>query len=736
MNVDSIRSTIAACMLRAAGALLLTVALVPAAMAQDAGALPSRVGRLGDLAGAIYLAPQDRPDDWSPIGQNYPVTVGDNVWAAEGARAEVDFGGSQMRMSASTNVNVAALDEHTLVLFVAQGELILRVSAFEAGDSTVIDTPTTQVVVVQPGLYRIGVSPDQQRTTLTIREGEATAQVSAGLQQVLAGMTAVIDNAETTSAIFSAAYAPDEFDAWSAGRDAYYRDARNTTSVSPEMVGYDDLARYGAWQPDADYGNVWYPNDVPAGWAPYSDGYWTTVTGFGLTWVDRAPWGYAPFHYGRWAHIHGHWGWLPGNYVARPVWAPALVAWTSGGVVVAAGGAVYGWVPLGWREPYRPWWHGCSDNCWDHYNRPYQVDPRERDRYRDRAPPPDRYANWRVPGAVTAVQGDRLVARKPYVASERVALSGAALASAKPTSVAPTVAKPSPDRVPVVRPGAQGTPRPASVFYSSSKPAQMGLAVTGSGRLPNGQPNARLDAQPPSRPASAARGQPAGAASAQGFAPPNGQPNGRPSGRLTGVAPVPAGPGPNATVLDATGAHPPPHRAGPAVVTKPAQSGAGLPVLPAPGSAAPANPQPAANTEAARMRAPGRPAAEGDPRVVNGTAHTSRIQGQQGPAASQTQPSGEPMRIQGAQRYVPPQPVVQPPPQRFAPQPAQPLPMPPREVIRAPQPQPIPQPAPNPVVVAPNGQPAPANGRVAPGAEDRSRAPAHAPDSKDTDKQH
>ena len=67
------------------------------------------------------------------------------------------------------------------------------------------------------------------------------------------------------------------------------------------MVGYADLDHYGTWETIAEYGAVWYPTDVAPDWAPYSDGYWTDVGGWGPTWVDAAPWGYAPFHYGRWA---------------------------------------------------------------------------------------------------------------------------------------------------------------------------------------------------------------------------------------------------------------------------------------------------------------------------------------------------------------------------------------------------------------------------------------------------
>ena len=95
-------------------------------------------------------------------------------------------------------------------------------------------------------------------------------------------------------------------------------------------------------------------------WAPYRFGHWTWLSGWGYTWVDQAPWGYAPFHYGRWAYIGGRWGWCPGTFVARPLWAPALVAWYGGGTGLRGHGPVYGWVPLGWREPFVPWWNRCT----------------------------------------------------------------------------------------------------------------------------------------------------------------------------------------------------------------------------------------------------------------------------------------------------------------------------------------------------------------------------------------
>ncbi len=85
--------------------------------------LPGRVGRVADVAGELFLAPQDQPEQWTPIGVNYPVTTGDNLWVGNDGRAEVDFGAGQFRLAGDTNLHVSRLDDRQFALFVAQGRV-------------------------------------------------------------------------------------------------------------------------------------------------------------------------------------------------------------------------------------------------------------------------------------------------------------------------------------------------------------------------------------------------------------------------------------------------------------------------------------------------------------------------------------------------------------------------------------------------------------------------------------
>jgi hypothetical protein len=97
---------------------------------------------------------------------------------------------------------------------------------------------------------------------------------------------------------------------------------------------YDQLGDQGTWVQTDDYGYVFQPNVSDPDWQPYTDGSWVDSDA-GFTWVSDEPWGWATYHYGRWANIDGTgWVWVPGYR-----WAPAWVSWRYGG-------GYCGWAPL------------------------------------------------------------------------------------------------------------------------------------------------------------------------------------------------------------------------------------------------------------------------------------------------------------------------------------------------------------------------------------------------------
>ncbi len=322
------------------------------ASAQDTDP-PTRAARLAFAEGAVSFLPAGT-QDWVAATINRPLTIGDELWADQDSRAELQLDGSLLRLSAGTAVSILNLSDNVTQIQLSSGTLLVRVRRLDDNETYEIDTPNLAFTVLRPGLYRLSVDPSGGTTALRIRSGQGEVTgggtaytVQANEYDVFSGTDQLTENVQ------SGAPNDDSFDAWSAGRDAQWDRSVSARYVSQDIVGYEDLDDQGAWRPTPEYGNVWFPTRVLAGWAPYHYGHWSYIAPWGYTWVDDQPWGFAPFHYGRWASIGGAWGWIPtpprpafGAYV-RPVYAPALVAWVGVGAGVA-------WFALGPREVFVP----------------------------------------------------------------------------------------------------------------------------------------------------------------------------------------------------------------------------------------------------------------------------------------------------------------------------------------------------------------------------------------------
>jgi hypothetical protein len=193
---------------------------------------------------------------------------------------------------------------------------------------------------------------------LSVLEGVANLSGDGSTFVVRAGKRVELASGEMRMTTLRPNDMQDDFDLWAVARDRREDQLYSARYVSPETTGYEDLDSYGSWENTSEYGAIWTPRAVAADWAPYRVGHWVWVEPWGWTWVDDAPWGYAPFHYGRWVWFHQRWCWAPGTFVARPVWAPAMVGWIGGSnwsVSFSAGAApAVGWFPLAPHEVYVP----------------------------------------------------------------------------------------------------------------------------------------------------------------------------------------------------------------------------------------------------------------------------------------------------------------------------------------------------------------------------------------------
>ncbi len=279
-------------------------------------------------------------DQWTAAQLNTALAPGDQLYTGHRGTVELQVG-SRAFVRAWGDTELAIVDQASgsLRLKIDDGHVVADVRTLDAGGIIHVETPGATFTLDRAGYYRLDVTP--QATSLTTRrDGQArTTRVEAGGTQT------------------GPAPALDAWDQWNQARTDELLHAASVRYVGEGVYGVRDLDEFGDWRVLPTYGAVWVPRGAPAGWAPYTTGRWVWDPRFGWTWVDTAVWGWAPFHHGRWIYLDGVWAWAPGPLVARPVYAPALVAFfQTPGVRLTVTSPFVSWVALGWGEPVVPWW--------------------------------------------------------------------------------------------------------------------------------------------------------------------------------------------------------------------------------------------------------------------------------------------------------------------------------------------------------------------------------------------
>src|SRR5450830_864931 len=325
---------------------------------------PARVGRIAAVEGKVTV----RTDEGTETGSllNWPVTTDNRVTTASGARAELRVGSVAIRLDGDSELEIEQLDDDVMRLRLHYGTASVRVRGAEMLGGFELTTPQARVLLTEPGAVRVDTERAPDTTVVTTLLGTARVEGAGTTLTLRTGKRAEVAGDD----ILTGQARSDSFDSWVQNRDRREETAMATRYIPSDVTGYEELDHYGSWTVSTEYGPLWAPRSVPSDWAPYRDGRWTWLSPWGWTWVDNAPWGYAPSHYGRWVLVGRRWCWAPGRATGRYVWAPALVGWVGGAQWdVNFGhrhrGPGLGWYPLSPRDRYEP---------------PYRVTPQYRDR--------------------------------------------------------------------------------------------------------------------------------------------------------------------------------------------------------------------------------------------------------------------------------------------------------------------------------------------------------------------
>ena len=345
------------------------LALLASALVFAAPALadpPGRIGRIALLSGTVDLYNPNTGEAFSaPLNQ--PLTSGDILTTDANSRSEIQIGSITVRLDAGSRLAFDRIDDEQVRLFLDSGQVIAKLSSSDAVNDFSMETRSGQFNARNTGIYRFDA--DASSSSGTAYYGALHFEASDRSVDIAAGQRAQFwqdgqSSGQTRYRLLTAF--SDDFTRWSAARDQRPVSTAYSRYVSPEMTGAEDLDAYGNWSETSEYGAIWYPRNVAADWAPYRTGHWAWVEPWGWTWIGNEPWGFAPFHYGRWVQHHGRWAWVPGTRIARPVYAPAMVAWigTPGlSISLSIGRApAVGWFPLAPHEVFVPAYRSSANH--------------------------------------------------------------------------------------------------------------------------------------------------------------------------------------------------------------------------------------------------------------------------------------------------------------------------------------------------------------------------------------
>ncbi len=343
-----------------------------------------RAARIERVEGTVGLAHSLEPDgedqtEWTEAVVNTPLTVGDRVYTRDNSHAAIAFTGrNYARLDPNASLDVLSLADSRTQLALRDGSALFDVGELADSELFEVATPGGAIDFNEPGLYQIGIG-DDGNTIVSVLSGLAQVVGLEGSGQIGKGEILTLVGQAATQLLVSK-LAPDlagdivddyygyrypntydgrysDYDAYLDDPDYYdpYRHSASYDYLSEDIPGLYDLDQYGDWEDFDGYGRCWAPR-VDADWSPYRSGYWDVNYVWGPTWIADEPWGYAPYHYGRWAYANSQrWVWVPEDCRTNPVYAPALVTF-----VPLLQTNQIAWAPLGPGERYLPRYYDAN----------------------------------------------------------------------------------------------------------------------------------------------------------------------------------------------------------------------------------------------------------------------------------------------------------------------------------------------------------------------------------------
>ena len=299
--------------------------------------------RISLIEGDVQIKTPDA-GDWGYASINTPLAEGDQVWAPQGGRVELQLNsGTYIRLSENSALQILSMDKDSSQFYLSQGYAYIYYGA-PGGRVIQVDTPDASTRAFDKAIFRIDMS--EQYTDVAVYKGYVETENNVGKTRINAGQ--MVSLGQNTNGELAPMGPSDDWETWNKTRNnrIFARRGASSSYLPAELSAYSyDFDNSGRWVRVPDYGNVWTPTvSIGASWSPYRDGRWIWRGG-DYVWVASEPWGWAPYHYGRWSFgVNIGWFWVP-PVAGAVYWGPGYVGWVRTADYVA-------WVPLAPREIY------------------------------------------------------------------------------------------------------------------------------------------------------------------------------------------------------------------------------------------------------------------------------------------------------------------------------------------------------------------------------------------------
>jgi hypothetical protein len=306
--------------LQSAGvALLLTLSLlIPNLLTPAWGDSQVRIVRLSEVGGGVEID-RNNGQRYEKAFLNLPVTLGAKLRTQSDGRAEIEFeNNSTLRLTPNTLITF-----HELSLLSSGGKVsAVEVKAgtayinFVGGRDDLLQVAFGDKNIRLTGSAHLRLEVGDASANLAVFKGNVEVKDASGSFAVAKNHTALFDLEAGGRHRLVSSVEDDPYDGWDKQQDQYHQryTASSGASYSPYAYGNADLSYYGSFFNTPQYGMMWQPYFVGAGWDPFMEGAWAFDSGSGFGWVSAYPWGWTPYHYGTWIDLPGYgWAWQPGG---------------------------------------------------------------------------------------------------------------------------------------------------------------------------------------------------------------------------------------------------------------------------------------------------------------------------------------------------------------------------------------------------------------------------------------